>query len=288
MSKNQNVVLVTGLSGAGKTTAMGILEDMGYYCIDGLPTSMVASFVKEIEKGTDSRFMKVAVATNLIDFPIYEREFSNTDCNLKVLFLESSSEELLRRYKFNRRNHPLLIQGIANSLSDAIDIEINEYATLKTNATIIIDTSLLNKQSLTTRLHRYFNVDDKPILSVSFISFGFKYGLPRDADLVFDVRFLKNPFWDDRLKTKNGNDKEVFDYVMDDPKTQTYIHKLKTFLDYSLEQYKDESKHHVSIAIGCTGGMHRSVSIVNWLFKEYRYEYTVFKDDRDIKEIPYD
>lgn len=288
MNKKQNVILITGLSGAGKTLVMGIVEDMGYYCVDGIPAALIPSFVEEINSGKDSRLVNVAIACSLNEFETFYRTLYNSECQVTSLFLESTNEELLKRYKYSRRHHPLLVNGVANTLLEAIQLEREEYKNLKAHAQIIVDTTFLNRHSLAQRIQRYFDIDNLPKLSVSFISFGYKYGLPQDADIVFDARILKNPFWESNLKNKSGNDNEVYQYVIEDEQTQVYIEKMNNFLSYYLKQYENDNKHHVIVAIGCTGGVHRSVSLVNWLYKHYRHEYTVFKQHRDLKELEND
>lgn len=284
MQHKQSVILVTGLSGAGKTSVMAILEDMGYYCMDGFPSSLLPSLSEDMQKGSDVHYARVAVATGGQDFEAFYRCFRNLECDLSVLFLEASKEQLLHRYKYNRRYHPLLINGSANSLEEAIDMEIAELSRFKEMASIIIDTSFLTPHSLSSRIQRYFKIGDKPELSISFISFGYKQGLPLDADFVFDVRFLSNPFWHKELKDKTGNNKEVYHFVIDDEKTQSYLPRLVDFLSNSFKEYEKENKSHITVAIGCTGGQHRSVSIVNYLYRYFKHDYHVFKNHRDLKE----
>ncbi len=282
--KNNTVVLVTGLSGAGKTSSMAVLEDLGYHCIDRFPETMVDSLIKEIHEEDDPRYKKLALSVTAVDFKVFFNKFKNTDIEVVVLFLDASKEQLLLRYKYSRRNHPLIVANMANSLEEAIDAEIKEFSDIKSSATIIIDTTFLSQQNLTSRIKRFFTFEDKSSLSISFISFGYRKGLPMDADLVFDVRFLNNPYWEEHLRDKSGNDMEVYSYVMEDEITKEFLTHLLPFLDYAFKKYIDESKHHLTVAIGCTGGQHRSVSLVNYLYKHYRKEYSVFKNHRDVKE----
>ena len=282
--KNNTVVLVTGLSGAGKTSSMAVLEDLGYHCIDRFPETMVDSLIKEIHEENDPRYKKLALSVTAVDFKVFFNKFKNTDIEVVVLFLDASKEQLLLRYKYSRRNHPLIVANMANSLEEAIDAEIKEFSDIKSSATIIIDTTFLSQQNLTSRIKRFFTFEDKSSLSISFISFGYRKGLPMDADLVFDVRFLNNPYWEEHLRDKSGNDMEVYSYVMEDEITKEFLTHLLPFLDYAFKKYIDESKHHLTVAIGCTGGQHRSVSLVNYLYKHYRKEYSVFKNHRDVKE----
>lgn len=284
LMNRKKVVLVTGLSGAGKTSAMGVLEDMGYYCVDRFPASLVDNFVEEILTEENPIYQHLALSVTAKDFYEFKRAFVNVGWELTVLFLDASYESLLLRYKYNRRNHPLLISRKANSLEESIQIEIEEFQALKDEATIIIDTSSTSIHELSTRIQRTFSISAKPILTISFLSFGYRYGLPRDADVVFDVRFLANPYWEEHLREMSGNQKPVYDYVIQDEDTQILLERMTQYLDYTFEQYKNENKHHLTIAIGCTGGQHRSVSIANWLYKYYQKEFTVFKNHRDIKD----
>lgn len=282
--ERKEVILVTGLSGAGKTSSMAVLEDMGYNCIDRFPVSLIDELGQELISGHDLLNQRLALSVSAKDFYTFKTTFENLGCSIIVLFLDASYESLLLRYKYNRRNHPLLVSRVANSLEEAIKIEIDEFSEIKTEATIIIDTSFLTQQKLAAQIQKHFAMDTKPVLSISFLSFGYRYGLPRDADLVFDVRFLVNPYWDENLREMSGNDQPVFDYVINDEETQKLLDKLVSFLDYALLQYEKESKHHLTIAIGCTGGQHRSVSIANWLYDHYHHRYFVLKSHRDVSE----
>lgn len=284
--ENRRIVLVTGLSGAGKTSSMAVLEDMGYHCIDGFPAFLADTLVEEIDKNIHIEYNQIAISVSANDFNTFYHKLKNTDTELLVLFLDASKEQLLLRYKYSRRNHPLVVKGLANSLEEAIDVEIKEFASIKSNVSIIIDTSHLTNQMLTSRIQRFFGIEGKNSLTLSFISFGYRNGLPMDADYVFDVRFLNNPYWDETLRSKTGNDAAVFSYVIDDPKTQVFLEKLQLFLNYAINENLEASKHLLTIAIGCTGGQHRSVSVTNWLYDFYRKEYTAIKDHRDIKEGP--
>lgn len=285
MKKNK-VVLVTGLSGAGKTSAMAVLEDIGYHCIDRFPSMLLNYLIDELSQLKDGHFNNLALSVSANDFDRFYNAFKNVDCELIVLFLDASKEQLLLRYKYNRRNHPLIVANVANSLEEAIDAEILEFSNIKSSATIIIDTTFLTVSKLSSRLERFFKVNDKEsILSISFISFGYRKGLPRDADLVFDVRFLENPYWVEELRVQSGNDAAVYNYVIDQEKTQEYLKELERFLDFSIREYALQNKHHLTIGIGCTGGQHRSVSVANYLYNHYRKEYTAYKDHRDVVEV---
>lgn len=277
------IILVSGMSGAGKTTAMGILEDMGYHCMDQFPVKLLPNLLEMIALESDTRFHNLALSTNLVDFNEFKNTLGVLDIDLQILILESSNQELLKRYKFTRRTHPMLLSNIATTLEDGIQIERERLSKLKEQNCLVVDTSFLNATELKQRLNKVFAINNRASFSISFISFGYKNGLPMDADLLFDVRFLPNPYWVESLRSKSGNDQEVFDYVMTDKETKRFIKKLKPFLDYAFKQYIKEGKNHFTVGIGCTGGMHRSVSIVNWLFDEYGKKYHCFKEHRDLE-----
>ncbi len=277
------IILVTGMSGAGKTTAMGVLEDMGYHCMDQFPVKLLPNLLEIIVQENDPRFQNLALSTNLMDFNEFKNTLGVLDIDLQILILETSNQELLKRYKFTRRTHPMLLSNIATTLEDGIQIERERLSKLKEQNCFVVDTSFFNATELKQRLNKVFAINNRAAFSISFISFGYKNGLPMDADLLFDVRFLTNPYWVEELRTKTGNDQEVYDYVMLDKETKRFINKLKPFLDYAFKQYIKEGKNHFTVGVGCTGGMHRSVSIVNWLFNEYSKKYHCFKDHRDLE-----
>lgn len=280
----RKIVLVTGMSGAGKTSSMAVLEDMGYHCIDGFPVVLMDSFIEEFQSARGFEYNNIALSVSAKDFDVFHQRLKNTDAELLVLFLDASKEQLLLRYKYNRRNHPLVVMGLANSLEEAIDAEIKEFSFIKNSTSIIIDTTFLTTQNLTMRIQRFFSFEGTHTLTLSFISFGYRNGLPLDADFVFDVRFLNNPYWDETLRNKSGNDLAVYSYVVNDPLTKDFLAQLETFLDYAYARNLDSAKHLLTVAIGCTGGQHRSVSIVNWLYDRYRKDFNVLKNHRDVVE----
>lgn len=279
----RRVILLTGISGAGKTTTMGILEDMGYHCIDQFPVSLLQELSALIIKGVDPRFDNVVISMTLQDFDNYYSVFRGLDIDLRVVFLEASHEELLKRYKSTRRNHPLLISNKVTTLEEALNLEEESLKKLKDTAFTGIDTTFLKGTELKTRLNKMFNLGSQPTFSISFVSFGYKNGVPLDADLLFDVRFLPNPFWDEALREHTGQEKIIQDFVLDHEETQVFIKKLKTFLDYAFKQYVKEGKNHFTVGIGCTGGKHRSVVLVNEFYKIYSMKYHCFKEHRDLQ-----
>ena len=284
MEVSKRIILVSGMSGAGKSTATRILEDMGYHIIDNYPVVLVDQFVDMIEVSTDPRYSYIALSTSAEDFPIFSRKLNGINASVSVLFIDASDSVLLNRYKSTRRIHPLLLSNTANTLEEAITEERQTFKQNLDNNVITIDTSFSSEKEFKKNLESYFAKKQIPSFSISFISFGYKYGVPLDADLMIDVRFLPNPFWDEKLRYFSGNDKEVYDYVMDKPETHEFIQRLIAFTDYAFEQYTKEGKNHFTVAIGCTGGQHRSVTIANYLYDVYKERYNCYLDHRDQKE----
>ena len=283
MENMKRVILVTGMSGAGKSTATRILEDMGYHVIDNYPVQLVSLLVDMIETSTDPRYSYIALSTSAQDFPEFTRGLKGQNISVSVLFLDASDSVLLHRYKSTRRTHPLLISNTCNTLDEAISVERQMFTSHINSSFITIDTSFLSEKEFKKKIETMFSKNSIPSFSISFESFGYKYGVPMDADLMVDVRFLPNPFWDIALRPFNGNDACVYDYVMEKPETKEFLTRLSSFLDYAFEQYANEGKNHFTVAIGCTGGQHRSVSITNWLFDHYKNSYNCYKQHREEK-----
>ena len=280
----KKVVLVSGMSGAGKSSVTRILEDMGFHIIDNYPVQLMSFLVDMIEASTDPRYQRVALSTSAQDFPTFVRLFKGSDIDLKILFLDAQDTVLLKRYKSTRRIHPLLLSNMANTLEEAIAAERQMFQEFRAPEIVSIDTSFISEKELRFKLEKLSLASSRQGFSISFISFGYKYGLPMDADLVFDVRFLPNPFWVIDLRAKNGNDKEVYDYVMEKEETKDFIKYLLKMCDYIFEQYRKEGKSHLTVGIGCTGGQHRSVSITNFLYANYLQKYYCYKEHRDERE----
>ena len=280
----KKVILVSGMSGAGKSCATSILEDMGYHIIENFPIQLLSLLVDLIETTTDPRYNYVALSTNAQDFPEFLRGMKSDDIDLRVLFLEASDATLLARYKSTRRNHPILLCNKANTLEEAISVERSMLSKTKSRAFITIDTSLLAVKEMKVKLEEYFSKESVPAFSISFVSFGYKHGVPLDADLMIDVRFLPNPFWVPELRPYSGNDPQVYNYVMEKQETIEFVKRLESFLDYAFNQYRIEGKNHFTVAIGCTGGQHRSVTITNYLYDHYSKQYHCYKQHRDQKE----
>ncbi len=279
----KRVILVSGMSGAGKTSATSILEDMGYHCIDQFPIQILPALVDLIESTNDPRFDYLALATSATDFPNFLRAFKGLDLDVRILFLDAADDVLLQRYKSTRRTHPLLISNLVNTLEEAINEERRMFIASKGHFFVSVDTSFLEFKELKSKMEKYFAIKSIPSFSISFISFGYKHGVPMDADLMIDVRFLPNPYWETTLRKYSGEDQPVYDYVMNQDQTKKFMEKITCFLDYSFKEYYGEGKNHLTVAIGCTGGQHRSVAITNTLFDKYQKEYHCFKEHRDRK-----
>lgn len=284
MEENKRVVLVSGMSGAGKSTATRFLEDMGYHCIDNFPVQMVSLLVDMIEHSIDPRYSYIALSTSAQDFPEFLRGLKGEGIKVEVLFLDASDEVLLHRYKSTRRTHPLLQSNQANTLDEAIAVERQMFSQYKSDSFITLDTTFVSEHELRSRIEQYFSKSTIPPFSISFISFGYKYGVPMDADLMIDVRFLPNPYWVVELRPYTGNDQCVYDYVMQKPETQEFLKRLLAFTDYAFAEYVKEGKNHFTVAIGCTGGQHRSVSITNFLYNHYKRTYNSYVEHRDVKK----
>lgn len=280
-------VIVTGMSGAGKSTAMKMMEDIGFFCIDNLPIQLVDKLVEFYEK-FESNIDKVAVGIDIRDKEGLEH-IESTLTSLKekkvlydILFLDAENEVLIKRYKETRRNHPLAGR---ERIESGIVQEREKLEFLKEKATYIIDTSQLLTRELKMELEKIFvqNQDYKNLF-VTILSFGFKYGIPSDSDIVMDVRFLPNPYYVDGLRAKTGNDKEIQDYVMQFEDAQVFLDKLEDLVKFLIPHYIEEGKNQLVISIGCTGGKHRSVTLANELYKRLQSEkdYGLKIEHRDI------
>ncbi|MDO5398360.1 MAG: RNase adapter RapZ [bacterium] len=259
--------IVTGMSGSGKTRVIRYLEDMGYFCIDNMPPMLIPKF-SEMLATVSGKFSNVALVIDVrVGEMINELATQIQDLKLKgyevrVLFLTADDETLVKRYKETRRSHPIYNPG---GLLASIRQERNMLEKLLTAADYVINTSCLSNAGLLDELKEIFGEDNKKSFVVNVMAFGYKYGMPMDADLVFDVRCFPNPFYIDELKYKTGNDKEVQDYVMSFPEAQEFMKKLDDMMSFLIPLYEEEGKVSITIAIGCTGGKHRSVTMTNKL-----------------------
>lgn len=265
-------VIVTGMSGGGKSTAMKMLEDAGYYCADNMPVPLIEKFM-ELLAMPDNGILKVALGLDVRADQSFE-DVNQLVARLRetytfeILFLESADSVLLKRYKESRRVHPLSVDG---DLMSGITRERALLASIKQAADYVLDTTNLLTRELKAELDRIF-VSNQAYnsLMVNVMSFGFKHGIPQDADLVFDVRFLPNPFYIDELKQKTGLDREVQDYVMGFPEAHEFVDKLTDMVEFLIPHYISEGKYQLVIAIGCTGGQHRSVTLAGELYKRLK------------------
>lgn len=266
--KDFRLIIVTGMSGAGKTLACRNLEDLGYFCVDNLPPVLIPKFVDLCSNSTENmqKFVLVVDTRSKDFFDTFNQVLDEIDAqkvNYHLLFMDASDEVIIRRYKETRRRHPMDPNVL---VSDAIELERKALDKIKKHANFIIDTSCLKRAELKERLTKMFKTDDTGKMNISILSFGFKFGLPLDADLVFDVRFLPNPFYDEKLRYKSGTVQEVAAYIEKYEVTKEFKKKLDDLVEFLIPQYINEEKSQLVIAVGCTGGMHRSVYIANHLY----------------------
>ena len=281
------LVIVTGMSGAGKTTTLKMLEDMGYFCVDNLPIPLLPRFV-EMFDAPGEEVKNIALGIDVRggqDFSGLQEvldEMDEKQISYEILFLDAQDDVLIKRYKETRRQHPLSGSGRVDT---GIAKEREKIMFLKMRATYILDTSKMLTRELKLELEKIFVKGESFCsLYITVMSFGFKYGIPQDSDLVFDVRFLPNPYYIDELKEKTGNDPEVQDYVMENDKSQIFLEKLTDMVDFLIPNYILEGKNQLVIAIGCTGGKHRSVTLANALYQKLdkQENYGVRIEHRDI------
>lgn len=263
------IVFVTGMSGSGKRTAIKVFEDAGYYCVDNLPVMLVTKFVELAAAGNRTGEnivigIDVRSGDSISELPEVLDILEKQSYSFEILFLEADDDVLVKRYKETRRNHPLAGD---NRIMEGIAKEREEIEFLKKRANYIIDTSTLLTRELKQEIEKIFVKNEKfKSLVVTILSFGFKYGIPEDADLVFDVRFLPNPYYVDDLKRLTGNDKPVQDFVLGFEQTGVFIEKLTDMINFLIPNYILEGKNRLVIAVGCTGGKHRSVTLANELY----------------------
>ena len=264
-------VIITGMSGGGKRTALKMLEDEGFYCVDNLPVDLLDKFV-EIISSPGSEHEHVALGLDVRSTQKFDdvqealHKLKEEGNNFEVLFMDCDEATLVRRYKESRRIHPLSMEG---RVEDGIKKERKILKTTREKADYVIDTSNLLTRDLKTELNRIF-IQNKEYnsLMVNIVSFGFKNGIPQDADLIFDVRFLPNPFYIEELKEKTGNDVEVQEYVKSFKETTEFMEKLTDMMRFLIPNYVKEGKHQLVVGIGCTGGQHRSVTLANELYRQ--------------------
>lgn len=283
--KETSLVIITGMSGAGKTVAVQSFEDLGYYCVDNLPPALLPKFL-ELMKDASNNINKVALVIDLRGREFFDALFESLDVladltwiDEHILFLDAQDQTLVSRYKETRRSHPLAPKGLP---LEGIKKERQLLSELRGRAQHFIETTNLKPKELREKIVQKYGEREQKIFSVHAMSFGFKYGMPIDADLVFDVRFLPNPHYVEHLQPQTGLNPEVKDYVFKWAETQKFVDKWLDLLSFMLPQYKKEGKSQLVIAIGCTGGQHRSVALAEHVVKYFSNQYTTHVSHRDI------
>ena len=269
-------VIISGMSGAGKTTALHVLEDIGYYCVDNIPSSLLTTLYDLCRSSSDDSMKRVAVVVDVRGNENYKQmseqieDFKKTHKDVKLLFFDAKTDVLIVRFKETRRKHPLAERLKDGSVTDAVDLEKALLESVKRHADYHIDTTYLSSKELRERVMSLFRVGATEGLTLTFMSFGFKYGLPLEADMVLDVRCLPNPFYIPELKPLTGNDQAVRDYVLSSPDTQGLLQYALKLLDFTVPLYRKEGKSELVVGIGCTGGKHRSVTIAMQFEEHFR------------------
>lgn len=285
----KQLCIVTGLSGAGKSTAIGAFEDINFFAVDGLPASLSPELAAMMSRQAMNRYSGMALGMDL-----REQDFINEletalinlpgrDMGVRLLFLEASEPELLRRYAFTRRPHPLEKNGLG--LAQALAAEREQLKPVRTMADIVIDSTGFSIHDMRRAIQRHFRESDvaRHALKLNVISFGYKYGIPKDADYVFDVRFLPNPYFVDALKYLSGKDEAVTEYIFRTSKARELTQKTLEFIQFALPQFEEDGRSRLTVAIGCTGGRHRSVAMAEKLAEALRSEhYQVVLEHRNI------
>ena len=281
-------VIISGLSGAGKSKAASFMEDMGFYCVDNLPASLIPKFAELCMAGT-GKYERVALVTDIRGGQTFDGLFAALDdlqamdCPYRILFMEASEEAIIKRYKETRRTHPLVKNG--RSLAEAVRLERTVLDPVRRRAEFIIDTSVLSTAKLRGEILRMFGHGESAVtaMSVSVISFGFKYGIPMEADLVFDVRFLPNPYYIAELRELTGLDEGVRSFIFGYQQTKDFMDHLESLMGFLLPQYVEEGKTALVIGVGCTGGKHRSVAVTRALADYIRQKgYNAAENHRDM------
>ncbi|MDO4670680.1 MAG: RNase adapter RapZ [Aerococcus sp.] len=289
MDNRTKLVVITGMSGAGKTVALQCFEDMGYFCVDNMPPSLLPKFW-ELVKHSES-ISRVCLVIDLRSGQFFKAltgavmQMDNEALiDMQIVFLEASDSALVSRYKETRRNHPLQREG--GSTLEGIQREREELAPIRQASNLVLDTTNVSPRELRATLTREFHSNDDNGFSIEVMSFGFKYGLPIDADIVMDVRFLPNPHYVDSLRPLTGKDKPVYDYVMQQEATEAFFEKWRDMIGMTLPLYQAEGKSNLTIAIGCTGGQHRSVALSERTGQWIRdtFAYPVHISHRDINK----
>ena len=287
--KNLHVVIITGLSGSGKSTALRALEDIGFFCVDNLPVVLLPKFLS-ITIQSSPEIKRVAMVMDLRERSFIERyqrifeRLKEKGYKLEILFLEASEESLLRRFSETRRNHPLSAKG--STIMEGIRLEVEKLSSLRQMADKIIDTTTTNVHQLKDTIQRQFLPSSgQKRMAITVMSFGYRYGLPSDADIVIDVSFLPNPYYVEDLKNYNGHDPAVESFVLGNAECKGFIEKATEVMNYTIPLYEKEGKAHLNIAFGCTGGKHRSVVMANQFSSQFQaMKYIVHTSHRDINK----
>lgn len=280
------MVIITGMSGAGKTVAIQSFEDLGFFCVDNLPPTLLPKFL-ELMKESGNKMNKVALVMDLRGREFFDHLFKALDeltetswVTPQILFLDADDSTLVRRYKETRRSHPLAPSGLP---LEGIKLERELLEELKGRAQLIYNTSQMKPRELREKILTEFSLNRKTIFTVNVMSFGFKHGIPIDADLVFDVRFLPNPHYIEHMRPKTGLDEEVSSYVLKWTETSKFLEKVTELLSFMLPHYKREGKAQLVVAIGCTGGQHRSVALAEYIANHFKKDYHTAITHRDIE-----
>lgn len=284
-----SVCIVTGLSGAGKSTALGVFEDLGYFTVDGLPAALAPDMAALMTRPSMSRYKGMALGMDirqsdfLEDINMALSQMTGDGYRPMLLFLEAAPHELMRRYATTRRPHPLEREGLG--LEEALAAERERLAPLRESADLVVDTTRFSIHDLRRAIQKRWRAKEKlRAIRVNVLSFGYKYGVPREADMVFDMRFLPNPYFEAALRPLSGKDKAVADYVLHSPGAQEFFQKLRDLLFFMLPLMESEGRYRVSIAIGCTGGRHRSVAVAEELTQALRQaDYSATLEHRHLE-----
>ncbi|MCW3779543.1 RNase adapter RapZ [Levilactobacillus namurensis] len=286
MTEQVHLVIITGMSGAGKTVAMQSFEDLGYFCIDNLPPTLLPKFWDLVRES--GKLNKIALVIDLRSRAFYDEIVKMLNdvavhgtMQAQVLFLDASDEELVSRYKETRRSHPLARNG---RVMEGIQRERELLAPIRQAAQLVIDTTSISPRKLREEIFHNYETESTQTFHIELMSFGFKYGLPIDADIVMDVRFLPNPYYLPELRDQTGLDQPVYDYVMQQPQTEAFYQQFLSLLEAIMPGYKKEGKANLTIAIGCTGGQHRSVALTQRLAQALGNQYPVHVTHRDINK----
>ena len=279
------IIVVTGMSGSGKTQACRCLEDLGYFCVDNLPPVFIPKFV-ELCSHASSHVTKVVFVVDTRSREFFDKlvsileDMDKKNLEYEMLFMDASDDAIIRRYKETRRRHPM---APSSRISDGVAKERARLESVRGKATYLIDTSNMSKAELRDKIKLLFGKNEGSTMNISVLSFGFKYGMPMDADIVLDVRFLPNPFYIESLKHKSGSVAAVAEYIAEKPVTQEFLKRLDNLVEFLVPQYVKEGKSQLVIAVGCTGGMHRSVFIAKHIFELISNNgYTVNLEHRDL------